>query len=168
MIFAPPAISSSTCSQCVRPEISGSVIGYILGSRNPGTLEIEQRLHHQKAVFAVVVVLRDPLNDGVTGLAIESLGDGVADTDLEHYRGDLAFHKHVLKMLEELFGDAAAAVLGRDADGRQVGGVVLVDHDEGESYHFAAVGDRAIAQRLWLVQKIVESVLCIVISIAKT
>ncbi len=48
-----------------------------------------ERLHHQKTIFAIIVILADTLDDCIARSAIKVLGSDVADADLEHYCPDL-------------------------------------------------------------------------------
>lgn len=96
------------------------------------------------------------------------MGDSVADADLEHDSADLAFSESVFDMAEQPCGDAPLPVLGSDADGRQMSGVVLVDHDKCKTDQFALRRDHPIAQSLWLIEQIFKSVFCIVIAVSET
>lgn len=91
-------------------------------------LGLIKRFHHQKAIFAVIIIFADALDDGVAGLPIEVLGRCIANADLEHNRPYLAFAQRILQMIEQPHGDLASAVLRGDAYRRQMRGVILVDH----------------------------------------
>src|SRR5438128_1193654 len=92
--------------------------------------DLQDRLHHQKTVFAIIVIFADTLNCHIAQPPVKVLGGSVADANLKHYSTDLTGPKCVLDMPEQTPRQAAAPVFGRDADGRQVGGIVFIDHDK--------------------------------------
>ena len=133
-----------------------------------GLVQLEKRLHHQKAVFAIVVIFADALDYGVTGSAIEILRRSIADADLEHNRRDLALTKRSFNVREQALGNFASPVFRGNADGREMCGVVFVDHHKRKTNHFRRRRHHAIAQCSRLVQQIFKRVLCVVVALTKT
>ena len=81
------------------------------------TQKLIKGFHHQEAVFAVVVVFCDALDDCVVGLLIEALSRRIADSHLKHDSTDLFHPQSGLDILKQLLGDTALFVLRCDSDG---------------------------------------------------
>ena len=71
-------------------------------------------------------------------------------------------------MSEQRASYPAAAMLRSNADSREVGGIVLLDHDKRKTHDLARFGNDAVAQRSRLVQQVFKCVLGVIIAISET
>src|SRR5215207_6767430 len=112
---------------------------HLLGGVSPAWRErpSDDGFDHEQAVAAVGVVAREALRDGEAELEVEVLRAGVDRADFEAGDAHAAAAEALLDLEQHALGDAAAAVLGGDAERGDVARAVGLDDADDEADHRA-------------------------------